>query len=60
MAMSRDNLLPRGLRRVSRRFGTPHPAILLTSGFIIAVITLLNIRALVKVASTMMLILFLL
>lgn len=60
LAMSRDNLLPRGLRRVSRRFGTPHVSILLTSGFIITVITLLNIRALVKVASTMMLILFLL
>jgi len=60
MAMSRDNMLPPSLRAVSRRFGTPYVGILLTSGFMIAIISLLNIRDLVKVASTMKLILFLL
>lgn len=60
MAMSRDNLLPRGLQKVSRRFGTPHVSILLTAAFMIAMIALLSIRELVKVASTMKLILFLL
>lgn len=60
MAMSRDNLLPRALRKVSRRFGTPYVSILLTSAFMIAMIALLDIHHLVEVASTMMLILFLL
>jgi len=60
MAMSRDGLLPPALGKVSRRFGTPHVSILLTGGFMIAMVLLLDIAALVKVASTMMLILFLL
>ena len=60
MAMSRDGLLPAGLRKVSARFGTPYVSVLMTSGFMIATITLLNIGDLVKVASTMKLILFLL
>jgi len=60
MAMSRDGLLPAGFGKLSRRLGTPHVSILLTGGFMIVMILLLNIRDLVKVASTMMLILFLL
>jgi amino acid transporter/mannitol/fructose-specific phosphotransferase system IIA component (Ntr-type) len=60
MAMARDGLLPPVLQRVSRRFGTPYVSVLLTSGFMIAMIVLLKIGDLVKVASTMMLILFLL
>ena len=60
MAMGRDGLLPAPLAKVSRRFGTPHVAIILTSGFMIAMIVLLDIASLVKVASTMKLILFLL
>jgi len=60
LAMSRDGLLPAVLQRVSRRFGTPHVSVLLTSAFMIAMIALLRISDLVKVASTMMLILFLL
>ena len=58
MAMARDGLLPGFLQRVSFRFGTPIISIIATSGFIIAVIALLTIEELVKVASTMMLILF--
>jgi len=58
MAMSRDKLLPRFLSRFSVRFGTPHFAILLTSLFMISVILFLELENLVKLASTLMLILF--
>ncbi len=60
LAMSRDGLLPRGLGKISRRFGTPFLSVWLTGAFMIAVILMLNIADLVKVASTMMLVLFLL
>ena len=60
MAMSRDGLLPSGLRRVSKRFGTPHVSILATTVFMVAVIVALELRDLVTAASTMMLVLFVL
>ncbi len=60
MAMSRDNLLPPVLGRVNRRFGTPHIAILLTGVFMISVIAFLDLETLIKTASTMMILLFLL
>jgi amino acid transporter/mannitol/fructose-specific phosphotransferase system IIA component (Ntr-type) len=60
MAMSRDGMLPPLLGKVSRRFGTPQVAVLATAAFMIVMIAALSIRDLVKVASTMMLILFLL
>lgn len=60
MAMSRDGLLPSFLGRVNRRFGTPHQAILLTGLLMVTAIAFLNLVTLVKVASTMMIILFLL
>ena len=60
MAMARDGLLPKRLQAVSKRFGTPHVSVLATSGFIILMIAVLKISDLVKVASTMMLLLFLL
>ena len=60
MAMSHDGLLPAALQRVSRRFGTPWVSILLTAAFMIAVIAGLPIAELVKAASTMMLMLFVL
>lgn len=60
LAMSRDGLLPRSFSHMSRRFGTPYISVLATSGFMIVMILLLDIGGLVKVASTMMLILFLL
>ncbi|MBN1555127.1 MAG: amino acid permease [Phycisphaerae bacterium] len=59
MAMSRDGLLPAALARISR-FGTPHVSVLLTSAFMLVMICVLNIADLVKVASTMMLLLYLL
>ena len=60
LAMSRDDLLPRGLGKISQRFGTPFLCVWLTGAFMVAMILLLSISDLVKVASTMMLILFLL
>ena len=60
MAMSRDQLLPPLLSRVSGRFKTPHISILLTGGFMITAIVFLELEVLVKTASTLMLILFIL
>lgn len=60
LAMSRDQLLPVFLARVGKRFGTPHSGVLLTGAFMIAAIVFLDIEALVKTASTLMIILFML
>jgi len=60
MAMSRDNLLPPVLSRVNRRFRTPHISILLTGGFMITAIICLDLETLVKTASTLKIILFIL
>jgi APA family basic amino acid/polyamine antiporter len=58
MAMSRDRLAPGFLARVSGRSKTPHYAIILTAAFMISTIMLLDIEKLVKVASTMKVLLF--
>jgi APA family basic amino acid/polyamine antiporter len=58
LAMSRDQLLPQLFTRINKRFQTPHCAIFLTSGFMICVIAFLGIENLVKTASTLMIILF--
>lgn len=60
LAMSRDGLLPLVFSRTSRRFGTPYAAILLTSAVIMAVVVFLSVEELAKVASTMMIIVFML
>ena len=60
MAMSRDKLLPPVLSRVNEKFKTPHLSILLTGGFMIIAITCLDLVLLVKTASTLMIILFIL
>jgi len=60
LAMSHDGLLPAVFRKLSTRRKTPYVSILLTGGFMIAVIATLTIPDLVKVASTMMLMLFVL
>jgi len=60
LAMSRDKLLPPLLSRVNNRFKTPHISILLTGIFMIAAIVFLDIEVLVKTASTLMIILFIL
>ena len=60
MAMSRDQLLPDCFAKVNKRFNTPHFSIIFTGIFMLTVILLLNLEELVKVASTMKVILFLL
>ncbi len=60
MAMSRDRLLPPVLARVHERFGTPHISILLTGLFMASAIAFLKLELLVKTASTLMIILFIL
>jgi len=58
LAMSRDKLVPEKLAVVSRRFRTPVLSILITAGFMIACIVFLELEDLVKVASTMKLLMF--
>ncbi len=60
LAMSRDQLLPSVLGRISKRFATPYLSVLLTGGFMISAIVFLELEVLVKTASTLMLILFIL
>lgn len=60
MAMSRDGLVPEALANTSKKFNTPHTSILLTSAFIIIVVAVLSIEDLVKTASTMMILMFIL
>jgi amino acid transporter/mannitol/fructose-specific phosphotransferase system IIA component (Ntr-type) len=58
MAMSRDQLLPPIFQRIDSRSRTPHVSIFFTSAFMIAVILFLGLENLVKVASTMKILLF--
>ena len=58
MAMGRDDLLPRILGRINRKFHTPHISIIATTGFMILVIAFLSLENLVKTASTMMILMF--
>lgn len=58
LAMARDNLLPAFFSKVNLRLKTPVIAILTTSLFMVTVILLLDLESLVKLASTMKLLLF--
>ncbi|HDL63808.1 MAG TPA: amino acid permease, partial [Proteobacteria bacterium] len=58
MAMSTDNLLPSFFGRIHPRTRTPVNSILITSAFMISVILFLDLKDLVKTASTMMILLF--
>ena len=58
LAMSRDGLAPVFLSKTSRRFGTPHVAIIFTTIFMLFVIAFLSVEELAKTASTMFLISF--
>lgn len=60
MAMSRDGLLPAFFGRTSTRFGTPYRSVLTTGAFMAVAIAVLPIELLVKSASTMLLLLFIL
>jgi APA family basic amino acid/polyamine antiporter len=58
LAMAKDNLIPSFFARMSVKFKTPTLSILFTSLFMVLIIIFLDLEQLVKVASTMMLILF--
>jgi basic amino acid/polyamine antiporter, APA family len=58
MAMSTDNLLPSFFSKIHPRTKTPVSSILITSAFMICVIIFLDLKDLVKTASTMMILLF--
>lgn len=60
IAMSRDKLLPSFLERINRKFGTPHYSILLTGVFVTSAILFLELELLVRVASTLLLLLYIL
>ncbi|MFC1452239.1 amino acid permease [Verrucomicrobiota bacterium] len=58
LAMSRDHLLPSRLAAIDAKRGTPTRAILGTSLFMVLAILFLDLETLVKVASTMKILLF--
>ena len=58
LGMSRDKLLPAVFQKVSSRFGVPYVAILFTGFFMVSVILLLKLELLVKVASSVLIILY--
>jgi len=60
MAMSRDQLLPKVFQKISPKFGTPFISILSTGIFMLIVILFLNLENLVKTASTLYILLFIL
>ena len=60
MAMSRDSLLPQHLSRVHTDYGTPTWSLGLTSAFMVAAIVFLDLETLIKTASVMKILLFLL
>lgn len=59
LAMARDDLLPQKIGFVHPKYKTPILSIAITAAFMILAIAFLNLEQLVKVASTMKLILFL-
>ena len=60
MAMSRDGLLPEFVSRTSKRFHTPHIAIFITGLFMALTIAFLSIEQLVKSASAILMVMFIL
>ena len=59
LALSRDRLLPKPLSKVNERFQTPHVAILLT-GAVIVMSLFLQLEVLVKAASTVLILTYVL
>ncbi len=60
MAMGRDGLLPEFIGKTSRRFNTPYVAILVTGTLISLTIIFLSIEELVKSASAVLMLMFML
>jgi amino acid transporter len=59
LGMSRDNLLPPALQKISSGFKTPYLSILITGLFMISAISFLKLELLVKVASSILILLYL-
>jgi amino acid transporter/mannitol/fructose-specific phosphotransferase system IIA component (Ntr-type) len=57
LAMSRDNILPAGFQKISKKFGTPYVSILFTGLFMVAFI-FMPLESLVKVASSLLILLY--
>lgn len=60
IAMSRDQLLPDFFAQINKRFNTPHFSIIFTGIFMLAVILFLSIESLVAVASSALIMMFIL
>ena len=60
LGMSRDKLLPSVFQRISSRFKTPYISILFTGSFMVLAIYFLKLELLVKVASTVLILLYML
>jgi amino acid transporter/mannitol/fructose-specific phosphotransferase system IIA component (Ntr-type) len=58
LAMSKDSLLPSQFSFISRKHKTPYVAVLFTGLFMLCLILFLDLKNLVKTASTLMIILF--
>jgi len=58
LGMSRDKLLPDGFQKISSKFKTPYASILFTGSFMILAILFLRLELLVKVASSILILLY--
>ncbi len=58
LGMSRDKLLPALFQKISSKFNTPYISVLFTGLFIVLAIIFLKLELLVKVASSLLIILF--
>ncbi len=60
LAMAKDKLLPNIFSKLSKKYSTPHISVITTGIFMLILIIFLDLENLVKLASTLMLILFIL
>jgi len=58
LGMSRDKLLPEIFQKITSRFKTPYISILFTGSFMIMAISFLKLELLVKIASSVLILLF--
>lgn len=58
LSMSRDKILPKSFQKISSRFKTPYVSIVFTGAFMVLAILFLKLELLVKVASSLLIILF--
>jgi APA family basic amino acid/polyamine antiporter len=58
LGMSRDKLLPAGFHKISTKFKTPYIAVLFTGAFMVLAILFLKLELLVKIASSVLILLY--